>query len=84
VLVNYAAPETPFGGVKQSGFGRVHGEDALRDMADRRHVNYDRFPQPSRDPLWYPYTQKSYQWLSRGVRALFAGNGIVQRISELF
>jgi acyl-CoA reductase-like NAD-dependent aldehyde dehydrogenase len=84
VLLNYAAPETPFGGVKQSGFGRVHGEDALREMADRRHVNSDRFAQPSRDPLWYPYSQKTYQWLSRGLRALFAGNGLVQRISELF
>jgi acyl-CoA reductase-like NAD-dependent aldehyde dehydrogenase len=84
VLLNAAVAEAPFGGVKQSGFGRIHGEDGLRDMAERRHVNFDRFAQPSRDPLWYPYTQKSFQWLSRGVRALFAGNGIVQRISELF
>ena len=84
VLVNYAAPEAPFGGVKQSGFGRVHGDDGLRDMADKRHVNFDRFAQPSRDPLWFPYTAKSFQWISRGVRALFAGDGLVQRISELF
>ncbi len=84
VLVNYAAPEAPFGGIKQSGFGRVHGDDALRDMAEKRHVNFDRFAQPSKDPFWYPYTAKSFQWLSRGVRTLFAGDGLVQRISELF
>src|SRR6202042_3438694 len=53
VFINYAAPEAPFGGVKQSGFGRVHGDDALREMAEKRHVNSDRFAQPSRDPLWY-------------------------------
>ena len=84
VLINHAAPETPFGGVKQSGFGRVHGDDALRDMAEKRHVNYDRFAAPAHDPFWFPYTKKSYGWMRRGVRALFAGGGIVQRISELF
>jgi succinate-semialdehyde dehydrogenase/glutarate-semialdehyde dehydrogenase len=84
VLVNYAASEAPFGGVKQSGFGRVHGDDALRDMAEKRHVNHDRIPMPARDPLWFPYSAKSFHWLSRGFKAVFAGNGIVQRISELF
>ena len=84
VLINHAAPETPFGGIKQSGFGRVHGDDALRDMAEKRHVNYDRFAAPARDPFWFPYTEKSYGWMRKGVRALFAGGGIVQRISELF
>jgi succinate-semialdehyde dehydrogenase/glutarate-semialdehyde dehydrogenase len=84
VFVNYAAPETPFGGVKQSGFGRVHGDDALRDMAERRHVNFDRFASPSKDPLWYPYTPRSFHWLQRGLKVLFSGNGLVQRISELF
>jgi acyl-CoA reductase-like NAD-dependent aldehyde dehydrogenase len=84
VLINYAAPEAPFGGVKQSGFGRVHGDDALREMAERRHVNHDRFAMPSKDPLWYPYSAKSFRWMLKGVRTLFAGNGIIQRISEIF
>ena len=44
VLVNYAAAEAPFGGIKQSGFGRVHGDDALRDMCDARHVFSGRVP----------------------------------------
>jgi acyl-CoA reductase-like NAD-dependent aldehyde dehydrogenase len=84
VFVNYAACETPFGGIKQSGFGRVHGDDALRDMAERRHINYDRIASPAKDPLWYPYTPKSMHWMQRGLRVLFAGNGIVQRLSEFF
>ena len=53
-------------------------------MAEKRHVNYDRFAMPSRDPFWYPYSAKSFHWMLRGVKTLFAGNGIVQRISELF
>ena len=83
VLINYAAIDTPFGGIKNSGFGRVHGDDALRDMASIRHVNYDRFAPPSRDPLWFPYSAKSFHWMMRGVRALFSGSGIVQRLSRL-
>ena len=84
VLSNYGAIETPFGGIKQSGFGRVHGADALRDMAEKKHVNSDRFTPPAKDPLWYPYTPKSFHWTMRGVRLLFGGNGIVQRLSSLF
>jgi succinate-semialdehyde dehydrogenase/glutarate-semialdehyde dehydrogenase len=84
VLVNYGLPEAPFGGIKQSGFGRVHGDDALRDMAERRHVNYDLFAAPAKDPLWYPYTPRSLQWMERGLRAFFSGGGIVQRLSEIF
>jgi acyl-CoA reductase-like NAD-dependent aldehyde dehydrogenase len=84
VFVNYAAAETPFGGIKQSGFGRVHGDDALRDMAETKHINMDRIASPSNDPLWYPYTPKGLHWIQRGLKLLFSGSGIVQRLSELF
>jgi acyl-CoA reductase-like NAD-dependent aldehyde dehydrogenase len=87
VLLNYGLPETPFGGVKQSGFGRVHGEDALRDMAETRHVNHERFTKflaNAGDPLWFPYTAGSFHWMMRGVKLLFSGQGIVQRLGKLF
>ena len=83
VLTNYACAEAPFGGTKLSGFGRVHGDDALRDMAEAQHVNVDRFPMPAKDPLWFPYSSKSYRWSLRAIKALFAGGGVVQRIREL-
>jgi acyl-CoA reductase-like NAD-dependent aldehyde dehydrogenase len=84
VLINHAIAEAPFGGVKQSGFGRIHGEDALREMAETRHVNYDRFAMPGANPVGYPYTEKSYGLMMKGLRALFSGRGIVQRIGQLF
>lgn len=84
VLINYAAAEAPFGGTKESGFGRIHGEDALRDMAERRHVNEGRVNMPSRDPLWFPYEPGAYRWLLRGARALFGGGSIVKKLTELF
>ncbi len=43
VIYTHGVPETPWGGVKQSGIGRVHGEQALRDMCEARHVNVERF-----------------------------------------
>jgi succinate-semialdehyde dehydrogenase/glutarate-semialdehyde dehydrogenase len=83
VIANYACAEVPFGGVKDSGFGRVHGEDALRDMAERRVVLEDRVPMPARNPLWFPYSKNSYRLFQKGVRALFGGGSIAKKIGEL-
>jgi len=83
VLINHAMPETPFGGVKHSGIGRVHGEDALRDMSEARHVNVNRIPLPSRDPLWFPYTPEAFRWLSKATRAMFGGGSWLAKLGEL-
>ena len=34
----------PFGGVGDSGFGRIHGEDGLREFARSKAVTRQRFP----------------------------------------
>jgi succinate-semialdehyde dehydrogenase/glutarate-semialdehyde dehydrogenase len=82
VLVNYAYPETPFGGVKASGIGRVHGEDALRDMSEARHVNVDRFGSLEREPFWPPYDGATYRVLLKATRALLGGGSLVRKLSE--
>jgi acyl-CoA reductase-like NAD-dependent aldehyde dehydrogenase len=84
VLTNHATPEAPFGGVKDSGFGRVHGDDALRDMAEKRHVMTERIAAPTHDPFWYPYEAKRFKLLRKGLTTLFAGKGLVQRIASIF
>jgi hypothetical protein len=76
--------EAPFGGIKQSGFGRALGDDALREMCSERHVSVDRLALGDQDPLWFPYTDRSYSWLSRGMKAMFGGGGLLKRIGELF
>jgi succinate-semialdehyde dehydrogenase/glutarate-semialdehyde dehydrogenase len=83
ILLNYAAVEAPFGGIKQSGYGRVHGDDALRDMAEVRHVMSGRIPEPASNPMWFPYSNRAYRWQMRILRAMFGGGGVVRRIREL-
>jgi acyl-CoA reductase-like NAD-dependent aldehyde dehydrogenase len=84
VLSNYSTPEAPFGGIKQSGFGRVHGVESLRGMCHGKYVGFARIAATARDPFWYPYTSKSLRWLQRGVRLLYASGGVAKRIGELF
>ncbi len=70
VLNTYACPETPWGGVKQSGIGRTHSAIGLRDLCETRHVNYDRIA-TSRELWWYPYKDGTFRALLRGARLLF-------------
>jgi len=70
VLNTFACPETPWGGVKMSGIGRTHSVIGLRDLCQLRHVNYDRIALP-REIWWYPYKQRTYTWLLRGMKVLF-------------
>ena len=83
VLSNAGCPEVPFGGIKQSGFGRAMGDDALREMCAPKHISVDRVA-PSEDPLWFPFTDKSYTWFRRGIRALYSSAGAVRRVLDLF
>jgi len=82
VLSNYATPEAPFCGVGGSGFGQVHGEEVLQQMSSLRHVSYDRMT-IARNAFGYPYSGDRFRWLLRGVRTLFSGGDVLQKISEL-
>jgi succinate-semialdehyde dehydrogenase/glutarate-semialdehyde dehydrogenase len=80
-LYTHAAPETPWGGVKASGLGRVHGKHGLRDLCEVRHVNLERFNFPA---FWfYPYSAKGYR-LGRRVYGTVIGNGLGARLRALF
>ncbi|MHB8670705.1 MAG: aldehyde dehydrogenase family protein [Acidimicrobiales bacterium] len=52
-LVSYAVPALPFGGVKSSGIGRIHGPDGLRQLSNSKALLSDRFALP-REPWWFP------------------------------
>jgi acyl-CoA reductase-like NAD-dependent aldehyde dehydrogenase len=79
-LYTHAAPETPWGGVKASGLGRVHGKHGLRDLCEVRHVNLERLNFPA---FWfYPYSAKAYR-LGRRVYGTLIGTSLAARVKAL-
>lgn len=82
VVINGGMPEAPFGGIKQSGFGRVMSDESLREMCDVRHVNVEKMSMPG-DPFWFPYTEKSYNTFRKGLRLMFGGGSLLDRIKGL-
>lgn len=84
VLTNGGTSDAPFGGIKQSGFGRAMGDDSLREMCDTKHISVERIPMGQKDPLQFPYTEKGYEWFKKGLRLMFGGGSIAKRIGDLF
>jgi succinate-semialdehyde dehydrogenase/glutarate-semialdehyde dehydrogenase len=78
VLVDYGAPEVPFGGVKNSGFGRVHGDDALRAMCNVKHIGEPRLPPIT--ALWHPYGARGERLARAAVAALFSRKSPLSRL----
>jgi succinate-semialdehyde dehydrogenase/glutarate-semialdehyde dehydrogenase len=50
----YGVPETPWGGVGRSGFGRMHGEDGMRECVYPFHQHVNHAPE-RRSLWWFPY-----------------------------
>jgi len=69
-LITHACPETPWGGVKQSGVGHVHSDDGLRDLCVPYHVNEEVLPTPKWSPFWQPYSHRMLHTLIDAARAL--------------
>jgi succinate-semialdehyde dehydrogenase/glutarate-semialdehyde dehydrogenase len=66
----FGEPAAPWGGVKWSGFGRIHGLLGLREMVQARCVGVDRGRGP--ELWWYPYDADLASLMSRAVPALYA------------
>jgi succinate-semialdehyde dehydrogenase/glutarate-semialdehyde dehydrogenase len=69
-LFTHACPETPWGGVKMSGIGRVHSDDGLRDLCIAYHVNEEALPSMKWSPFWQPYSRKMYEALVGAARMI--------------
>lgn len=70
VDANYIISDLPFGGMKESGIGRVYGKEGIRAFADMQSVLEDRFGL-KRELWWFPYSQSVYKLFQRVVRILF-------------
>ena len=63
VLATYGMPETPWMGVKDSGFGKVHSAEGLKMLSEERHVHLPAWWAPSfkRELWWQPYGRGAYE-----------------------
>ena len=69
-MVNYGVTESPFGGMKESGLGRVNGEAGLRSYCHTRSILVDRFGGKS-EAMWYPYSPRKRKLLQRMMRFIW-------------
>lgn len=79
VLATQASSALPFGGAKQSGFGRYRGVFGLHTFSNIKAVVIDRQSGKS-EMHWYPYSRLKYSLLGKLMEALFNGGplGIVK------
>lgn len=62
VAFTAGAPETPWGGVKESGFGTKHSDKGLLEFVHTQHINVPKRSFFSFKSLWwFPYTPFQYE-----------------------
>src|SRR6185369_12309762 len=72
VMGTEANPGLPFGGVKQSGFGRYKGEHGLHAFCNVKSVLIDK-DSAKIEANWYPYTREKYRMFTDMTVNLFSG-----------
>jgi len=75
---SFAEPQAPWGGVKASGIGRIHGRAGLREMVQPKYVSFDRGRKPAL--WWYPY-DADYRRLIAGVAPALYATSFARRLA---
>ena len=72
-LYTHALSETPWGGVKESGLGRTHGSEGLKEMTQTKLINWDLFS-GKRNIFWYPVDKNTYNQMKSIITFLHPEN----------
>jgi len=70
VLATQANPALPYGGIKDSGFGRYRGAHGLHAFSNIKSIVRDK-QGPTPEMYWYPYSEKKYRLLGKLLEALY-------------
>lgn len=80
VLYTHGIAQTPWGGVKESGYGRTHGRAGLLELVNPHHIHVNRLGSLP-DLWWFRYDQSAGK-LFRGLANYFT-TGSLLRTSRL-
>jgi len=75
VVYTHAVAQTPWGGVKQSGYGRTHGGLGLLELVSAQHIHSNAVPVVP-DVWWFPYTRQAAD-LFRGFARRFTTGSVL-------
>ena len=78
-ISSYGEPTAPWGGVKSSGFGRMHGLLGLREMVQPKYVSHDRGRKRA-ELWWYPYDREFDALVRRAAPALYS-TSVLRRVA---
>ncbi|HVO44497.1 MAG TPA: aldehyde dehydrogenase family protein [Aggregatilineales bacterium] len=71
-LMSSNAPNLPWGGVRESGYGRTRGREGLLEMVTPQAISVDRALSLPREFFWYPYTPLKTGLLRRLIDVMYA------------
>ncbi len=80
VLAFASIPALPFGGIGDSGFGRIHGEEGLREFSRIKSTAQERFKLPM-TLMSFKRPSNAYSQMKGMIMQLYGG-GIVDQISS--
>jgi len=73
VVYTHAVAQTPWGGVKQSGYGRTHGSLGLLELVSAQHIHVNAMPGLA-DVWWFPYSKRAGQLFRDFARRFTTGS----------
>lgn len=81
VLAFGSIPSLPFGGVGESGFGRIHGDEGLREFSRTKGVVEQRFAIPGMNFFTFKVPPNLYDQLKGMVEKLY-GTAILDKATD--
>lgn len=80
-LMSHGLAETPWGGPKETGGGRTHGEIGFSEMTYPQVLVHDYYTPPARKNLWWhPHSRTIYEGI-KGAASFFYGSNLGGRLT---
>jgi succinate-semialdehyde dehydrogenase/glutarate-semialdehyde dehydrogenase len=80
-LYTHVSPDAPWGGIKDSGYGRMHSAVELRDLVYIKNIGVNK----QQEQVWnYPYSQAAIEYIRGGIEFVHgAASGKVDAMRKI-